>query len=92
MANKIHTLKIWQEYYSQVISGNKKFEIRNNDRDFQVGDVLILQEYDPDVDSYTGEMVSAKITYITNFGQKENYVVMSIELIDNLKELYKKNC
>ena len=41
---KIHVLKILVEYYSAVVSGAKKFEIRYNDRDYKVGDILRLTE------------------------------------------------
>ena len=46
----IHHLKTWPEYYSAVESGVKLFEIRKNDRHYQVGDTLILQEWIPGVD------------------------------------------
>ncbi len=36
----IHTLKIEEKYYRRIESGLKNFEIRYNDRDYQVGDVL----------------------------------------------------
>lgn len=35
-----HELKITNHWYSQLFAGKKKFELRNNDRNFQVGDVL----------------------------------------------------
>lgn len=38
----IHELKILPEYFEAVTSGRKQFEIRKNDRDFKVGDQLIL--------------------------------------------------
>lgn len=74
----IHKLKIHPEYFEAVCSGKKSFEIRENDRDFKIGDTLMLQEYDPQDKSYTGRVIERRVTYITDFSQKENYVVMSI--------------
>lgn len=42
-----HNLKIWPQYYSRVADGSKTFEIRDNDRGFQTGDTVTLQEWDP---------------------------------------------
>lgn len=41
-----HTLKTIQPYFGEVESGNKNFEVRKDDRNFQKGDILFLQEYD----------------------------------------------
>lgn len=73
-----HKLKILPKYFEDVCSGKKNFEIRRNDRDFHVGDKVLLQEYILDTHSYTGRVIERKITYITDFAQKENYVVMGI--------------
>ena len=43
-----HYLKTWPQFYKEVEAGNKTFELRKNDRDYKVGDVLVLQEYNPD--------------------------------------------
>ena len=40
---KIIELKILPEYFEAVKSGKKTFELRKNDRDFCVGDILILR-------------------------------------------------
>ncbi len=70
-----HELKIQPRYFAEVIKGNKTFEIRKNDRNFLIDDVLVLQEYDGD---YTGRTYEVKITYITDYAQQDGYVVMGI--------------
>jgi ASC-1-like (ASCH) protein len=76
--NMIHKLKIQPEYFQAVCSKKKSFEIRNNDRDFQVGDTLQLQEWLYDTQEYTGRVVERKVTYITDYAQHRNFVVMAI--------------
>ena len=36
----LHTLKIERRYYDRIIEDKKTFEIRKNDRDYQVGDCI----------------------------------------------------
>jgi hypothetical protein len=40
---KIHELKCVEPYFTDIITGMKSFEVRKNDRDFQVGDILHLR-------------------------------------------------
>lgn len=75
---KIHSLKILPEYFEAVVQGYKKFEIRENDRDYQVGDKLELHEFIPDK-GYTGDYLMVQVTYMTDYAQKNGYVVMGIE-------------
>ena len=42
-----HELKVWPSYYEAIVRGEKRFEARQDDRGFQVGDVLLLREWDP---------------------------------------------
>ncbi|VDG18222.1 hypothetical protein [Lactobacillus brevis] [Lactiplantibacillus mudanjiangensis] len=72
---KIHELKIAPEYMAAQLAGIKNFEIRKNDRDFQVSDRLWLREWDGD--EYTGRNITVYVTYITSYQQKPGYVVMS---------------
>ncbi|EPB6723331.1 DUF3850 domain-containing protein [Vibrio fluvialis] len=56
----VHELKILPEYFALQISGEKRFEVRHNDRDFQIGDTVILNEWDGE--SYTGRCITVVIT------------------------------
>lgn len=72
---KLHNLKIKVAYASAKLRGNKPFEIRLNDRDFKVGDIVNYTCIDS---SIFNEKISKKlyyITYITDFEQKDGYVV-----------------
>ena len=73
----IHELKILPEYFEAVVSGNKRFEIRKNDRNYQKGDILRLNEYQDG--QYTGDVHVAEITYITDYAQQDGYVVLGIK-------------
>lgn len=77
----IHELKILPIYFYHVEIGSKNFEVRKNDRDFSVGDGLILKEYNKN-NGYTGRIVHRRITYILDSsfeGISNGYVVMGLE-------------
>ena len=85
-----HRLRTWPEYFSAVADGSKPFEIRDDDRDFKVGDELLLLEWTPpgrdDPAGYTGGTVLARITYIADgacqpFALLDGYVVLGLSLI-----------
>lgn len=42
-----HQLKTWPGYFHAVKTGVKTFEIRKDDRKFNVGDTLVLNEFVP---------------------------------------------
>jgi ASC-1-like (ASCH) protein len=73
-----HELKIQKEYFSAVNEGKKRFEIRYDDRNYKVGDAIILNEIDND-NSFTGRNFFGIITYITTYEQKKGYVVFSFD-------------
>lgn len=77
----IHSLKTWPEYFQAVEDGRKRFELRVNDRDFQAGDWLWLQEWNPETRAYSGRESWMRVTYIAQgvFGLPDNVCVMSIE-------------
>jgi hypothetical protein len=55
---KIHCLKTWPHLYKLIVHPNKYLrktvDIRKDDRDFLTGDILILQEFNPENNQYTG--------------------------------------
>ncbi|MCY7464306.1 DUF3850 domain-containing protein [Bacillus safensis] len=77
MNETVHDLKIMPQYLWAIKTGIKGFEIRKNDREFQVGDILRLREYKDG--QYTGRLVLGRITFITSFEQKDNYVVLNFK-------------
>lgn len=79
-----HELKTWPIYFEQVWNGDKNFEVRKNDREFQKGDTVILREYDitkhPSLAEYkyTGREITAKIGFVLSGFQREGYVAFSL--------------
>lgn len=75
----IHQLKILPKFFEKVISGEKTFEVRENDRDFKVGDYLALNEFANG--DYTGRSCVVYVDYILeNFPLVvPNVVVMAIK-------------
>lgn len=59
--------KIWPKYFEAVVSGRKKFELRLNDFEVNEGDILLLEEWDPEAKEYTGRTVEKKVTYVGRF-------------------------
>jgi len=78
-----HELKTLPKYFKAVLSGQKTFEVRKDDRDYQVGDTLILQKYDNG--QYLVDELEVKITYILGRNEDEKqfvadgYVILGIK-------------
>jgi hypothetical protein len=64
----IHELKILPQYYQAVREGIKNFELRKNDRNFNVKDILILKEHEEPV-GYTGRKIIKEVSYVFEGGQ-----------------------
>jgi hypothetical protein len=90
MAVTKHVLKCWPEFFQPVFDGKKNFELRKNDRDYKVGDVLVLREWEPredDTHGYTGRectrIIKYKLDNLTQFtpvrGLAKDYCILGLD-------------
>lgn len=75
----IHTLKILPQYFEPLIMGIKTFELRKDDRNYQINDILELKEWDGQ--EYTGRETIRQVTYkLKNApGLDADYCILGIE-------------
>lgn len=59
-----HELKTWPVQWESVNDGSKRVELRKADRDFQRMDVLVLKEWDPKTEEYTGRECRRRVTHV----------------------------
>lgn len=73
-----HKLKLAKMFFEDVRLGRKSFELRKNDRDYQIGDILELREMDNG--EPTGRVIEKEITYILEgfAGLKEDYCILAL--------------
>lgn len=78
---KIVRKKILPRYYDAVVSNIKTFELRKDEDDIQVGDWLILQEWDGK--EYTGRECGFQVRYVlrnaVEYGLMDGYCIIGIE-------------
>lgn len=82
----VHELKAWPKGFKEIVQDLKLYELRKNDRDYQVGDELLLREWDPETEEYTGNRCQVKVLYIyvaedTSWGLLPGYCCMSIQKV-----------
>ena len=87
-----HIVKSWPQFFKPMVDGTKKHDLRKNDRDWKIGDILELQEFDPILGEYTGSVAAMKITFITNnstpcayssHALDRGYSILSVEKIED---------
>ena len=89
-----HKLKILSRYYEAILQGKKTFEVRKDDRPFQEGDTLLLEEcVTPNGCGYTGREMKVDVTYILRDSEyvKDGYCIMGIKIISTNKSRYYNN-
>lgn len=81
-----HSLKTLPKYFNDIDAEIKTFDLRKNDREekFNVGDILILREYNPELTGfeYTGRIIKAMVVYVLEdalqFGLMPGYCILGI--------------
>lgn len=86
-----HFLKSWVGLFQPIYDGFKTHDLRVLDRAFNIGDICLLEEYNPIEKTYTGRSQLVEITYITSakhtpcafspFSLHESMGVLSIKKI-----------
>lgn len=89
----VHKVKSWKYLFESVRIGLKLHDFRDmTERDYKVGDLLVLQEYDQTNGTYTGREIECLITYITDHRTPcamsstvldRDYGVLSIKVVKN---------
>lgn len=87
-----YEVKSWPWLFKEMITGVKKHDMRDKrDRDYKVGDMMKLREFDPTTGMYTGRWAVFQITYITDnvtpcamssSSLDRNFAILSVELVE----------
>lgn len=87
----IHKLKSWPDSFKAIKKGKKTCDLRFNDRGYEVGDIILFEEYDPNQvignimeGVYTGDATIRRISYIQIggfFGLDKSCVCLSLKRI-----------
>ncbi|MBX0291433.1 DUF3850 domain-containing protein [Hymenobacter sp. HSC-4F20] len=81
MAATQHELKVWPACFAAVLTGSKTFDVRFNDRNFQIGDALLLREYEPESEQYSGRTTARWVSYLLqggSFGIETGWCVLGL--------------
>lgn len=89
---KLHELKILHKYLIDVSLGIKTFELRKNDRDYQVGDLIHFIDVKEDkttsksIEPYIYEDQLYRITYVLKdvekYGLDKDYCILAIKKLE----------
>lgn len=93
---KLHELKIKHKYLFQVNSGRKTFELRKNDRDYQVGDLIHFIDLKDEKPSVLDQIIDTdalyKITYVLKdvpeYGLDKDYCILGIKKLKIEEDSY----
>lgn len=82
MQNEFHALKCADTFFGDILAERKNFELRKNDRNYQVGDKIVLIETCKCLvlPVYTGRYLFREVAYILKDfeGLKNNYCILGL--------------
>jgi len=52
------------DLFEKVLNGEKNFDLRIAEFECEVGDVLVLREWDPELKEYTGRQLEKTVTFV----------------------------
>ena len=64
--------RVWPEYFEKLATGEKAFEVRLADQEYNPGDVMALREWDPGKKAYTGRVLEKRVSYSLKTKDLEN--------------------
>lgn len=75
-----HELKCWPEHFERVRVGAKRFELRREDRGFSPDDTLMLCEFDPATQRYSGRRLTVQVLSVLDVheGLRPGFVVLAL--------------
>lgn len=79
-----HRLKLAKMFFDAVDTGKKSFELRKNDRNYQIGDVLELHEMSDGEE--TGRVTEKQVIYILEGfkGLEEGYCILGLSEVEDI--------
>ena len=94
----LHELKILHEYLVDVDLGKKTFELRKNDRDYQVGDLIRFidireddstankniykNQIEPNIDENTLYRITYVLKGVEQYGIDTDYCILAIKKLE----------
>ena len=81
---KLHELKIKDEYFKEVLRENKTFELRKNDRDYQVGDLIHFVDIDgnPSYNEKLVFLITDVLRNVQEYGLDKDYCILAIKKLE----------
>lgn len=86
--SRTHELKTWPDAFQATKVRDKRYELRQDDRAFLLGDVLRLREWSPSTKEYSGREMDVLVTHILRYddelgrGLTPGYVIMGLGFPD----------
>jgi len=75
--------KLWPENFEEIESGEKDFELRLADFEISEGDNLILKEFNPIINDYTGRIMTKLVKCIFKYDAEDIDINDDVGLYEN---------